>query len=1119
MASMMETTLENNEEVEQHDLATFVPNELSRTITTTIATQTKKLSGDAWQIIESNAMRFDANQRAIQARLNALGASADAQNLGENITTIGNDFYVKIREILKNYDIVKGNKTSSKSKYDHIGIVSGDIEHNEPAVSIKKGAKKVAPKKIDIIRFENTIKTVEQTIMNVLMTFSSDEMNYENGLSTKLLETRGITLMYCAWFILVGQPERYKKTKKIEDVYELIVGIQKFIKASTGYEGKSMIDSTKTVECSKFMLNDLQKWLDRLLKTYPMDGHKLYQVAPRLLFFCKYDDACPSKGITPRQSQRNVMQLIQENQEGFLIAVKVMVNSGKTIFAGTAIPSFVKKYRQSNVGTKLQGIFCCGFESVCLDVASIAFANGIKFGYASVKDGKVKITNSYNCSEDSERILIIAGLDATLLILQEDERRIAYEKTKDTTYIPKSNYLLYFDELTAESDDINSDVLRKSMQILRIAPTRTILSSATLPTLTDLTNFIDHYKNRFPHLENKLFTVVSNEIQCGCDIFTFSGESVVPHKGCTTVEELAFAISIIEKAPFLGRLYTPLVVLKLWEDINKFNVPNLPNIHETFSDTNNMKADSVHKFGIQLLKCLVDINSNEIVRTVCKASYTEPQIITIKNNKKSEPVEDDDTEIKFGNDTVEESEEYNPNALNMAQLAGKDAHKLAGGITLIGTPDPLKFALEHFTEFIDMLSGLGIESVKKIIRTYEQSMEKYNEQVERLTMRTTSDDKLAQQMHLLQETKPRLNFPGFAQINTINHMKKFAAKYKDYIDRNSIRAEFPPETHPQDFAIDERLQLLLWCGIGIYIPGDSSIDSSYTTHIHNLMSIGQLAIVISNKKIMYGSNYPIRTVIASDDFSDNYSDNAMFQFFGRAGRVNLAYRATIYVGDKMAKRLFNMTHRKAYVSSIETENMNKMYYLIEQEEIAQAKLEFDKAQQEEIAKAKREEQRRIENEQKRIAEEHRILKEQQLQKALKEQALKEQALRDRRPSSVESNWRTQAKPTEYSSSTAVRQEGRSYSGTVRGNYSHVPSSNQNNTKEPIIETSTKGSSSDASWRSTSVIQVKTTETRPSETNMSWRNTKPNETTSNDTNMSWRNTQSKPSKYIPPHQRK
>ena len=61
--------------------------------------------------------------------------------------------------------------------------------------------------------------------------------------------------MYCAWFILYGQPDIYKKNKYLEEIYEVIVGIQKFINATKNYKGKSLVNSLEILD---FEYNNIQ---------------------------------------------------------------------------------------------------------------------------------------------------------------------------------------------------------------------------------------------------------------------------------------------------------------------------------------------------------------------------------------------------------------------------------------------------------------------------------------------------------------------------------------------------------------------------------------------------------------------------------------------------------------------------------------------------------------------------------------------------------------------------------------------------------------------------------------------------------------------------------------------
>jgi hypothetical protein len=734
--------------------------------------------------------------------------------------------------------------------------------------------------------------------------------------------------MYCAWMILKCKPDIYSRPRKLEEVYEVIIGIQKFIKSVTGYKGKSLINSLETIDFSNLLLIDLQRWLDKLTEKYPIDGYKLYTIAPKLLFFCKFDDARPGRGITPRTSQKEVMKYIQDNPNGHLIIYKAMVNSGKTTFAGSALPSYVKKYRLAHNNSKLQALFCCCVENVCFDVASVAYANNIKFGFANIENNSVKIINSYLCSKDDDRILIIAGLDASLKLLMDDKKRMDDERQKYPDKVPTSNYILFHDEVTADSDYLESDVLLKNMQVLRYCPDKTILSSATLPDVEQLTEFTQNYINRFPQFKDNIHTVVSNEIHSACDMYSYEGTNIIPHFGCKTIDELKKAYYVINKIPFLGRLYTPLVVKKMWDEMQGIN--NLPDIKVVFSDTNNMKPDSVRKVAMQMLECLINTNSDELVNKLCHISFDLP-----KNTKEKKQKEADEDDITWINDDEEvEEEEYNPTKIRLDKLADKDAHKIAGGITLITSSNPLEFALNTFGPYLEMLEKQGYDSVKKILQSYEKELDAYNEQIKRLEERVKSEDVRSQKIQQLQQSHPQINFPSVYQINTRRHLIKYASKHKEYINKYSVRSEFPPEKHPNNFSVDEKLKLLLWCGIAVYNPNieNSQIDRFYTNYVHQMMSTNQLAIVVSNKKIIYGSNYPIRTVITDDEFSEKHSMNSLFQLFGRAGRVGLAYRATVYISNTLSKKLYNFIHIDSGINLIEVNNMNEIMYRLNKEE-------------------------------------------------------------------------------------------------------------------------------------------------------------------------------------------
>jgi hypothetical protein len=868
----------------------------------------KKFSAIDWTTIESQ--KHSEHDLVVYECLKLLGTSNDAKAMTKKLLTFGNLFYTRIRPNLIKYHPIKKIRSGSNVKTITInhGIVIGQtIGEVEDITAKKKGGKQNQKKGLsaDEIRLNRTATEAQELITELLNTFNINEMTYANGLNSQCIEIRGITLMYCAWFILHADPEKYAKISKRSEVYEVIVGIQKFLSASNNYVGRSMFHTVVAQEVSEMMRIDLGRWLEALIEKYPIDGIKLYEIAPRLIIYSKFDNAIPSVGINPRKSQCDVMHVIQNHPDKFLINYNAMINSGKTSFAAISLPMYVHKHNQSFANNKLQLIVCCNIPSVRLQVCAIAYACKIKFGLAHVEEeGTIKITNHWSFSNDAERVLIVSGLDAAYKLLKADKENI--EKNGGS-----SSYILFHDEPTVGADEKGSGALWDNMGLFTVMPDKAILSSATMPSINELDNFLNYHLARFPgtHVE----TVYSPEIQIGIDVFTFTGESMVPHSNCKNAIELNKAIDTIKNAPFLGRLFTPFVAKKLWDKIN--HLPNIPNLANIFNDVSNLKPDMVRIVSTQMLQCLADTKNDALIEEICKINYGQNNVIEVDS--------DNDDDIVFKNDD-DDDKPYVLNSINLNKLSTMDAHKLSG-LTLIATIDPIDFCNKNFNDILELLKEKGYDSVEKIIEIYERDLKIFNEQSDRISSKIKSEDIKSQKLQELQNLAPKIQFPLWAQINTRDHMLKFANKHKAHIDRSNVRSIYSLELHPTNFNVPDWVMLLLWCGVGIYAPDNQLLDQNYTSHIHSLMTFGSLAIVISDKTICYGSNYPFRCVCVTKEFASVHSIYTLFQYLGRAGRVGLAWKAVAFISDETAKFLIDFIHSKTNSITTELVNMNKTF--------------------------------------------------------------------------------------------------------------------------------------------------------------------------------------------------
>ena len=268
------------------------------------------------------------------------------------------------------------------------------------------------------------------------------------------------------------------------------------------------------------------------------------------------------------------------------------------------------------------------------------------------------LTTKENCA------VIIADTDVAAQLLEKDNDEI--EKSKISTESKKylGKYWLFFDEPTYGADSVKSRNLMSNTKIFYNMPRWTILSSATLPTpdkvpdivyhyikkfTVDTTNdptanlnkVINFYNNKFnikvdtdygnevktDHVDEVVTvlptgavfidTLITKEIIIGCDVKTFENKIVLPYTGCNNKEDLLNCISKINTVPQFSRFMTPHVAKNLWDTIKSYNLDiDISDIKTHFSNVENLKADKVRIFCIDMLTKLSELDS-EIIRIVC----------------------------------------------------------------------------------------------------------------------------------------------------------------------------------------------------------------------------------------------------------------------------------------------------------------------------------------------------------------------------------------------------------------------------------------------------------------------------------------------------------------------
>ncbi|MBM3204217.1 hypothetical protein FJZ55_09990, partial [Candidatus Woesearchaeota archaeon] len=525
-----------------------------------------------------------------------------------------------------------------------------------------------------------------------------------------------------------------------------------------------------TTEVSKILLDDLDKWFQHLKTIYPYSGFVISDYAPQLFVHTEYDEAIPTVGIKPRNHQDELFKCISNNHEnGYMLIYKAPIGGGKTS-AVLILASYVMSLRMSSPEKygKLQILFTCNLQAVRLHVSNMCYNGDIPFGVASMNsDGNYKITNNSICKNSTDRIVIVSSPDVSYAILNDKKNGETNDK-----------YILYLDEPTSGADVENSEKLKSNMRVLVTMPRRTILVSATFPDIQHIDDIIKSYKYKYK--EAKIETINSGEIYIGCNVKTFDGELVVPHLGVKNKKELENIIDSISKWSVLKRIYTVNVIKDLYNKMNNAKCDNVPNVDKLFSDVDNMNCTKVGKIAIDLLTILSKHESN-IIEQVCRSKITSDKI-ELELEKKN-----DDETFAWTRSDVDEIDDPT-NSISFNKLGTTQAYRFTGG-TLIRVDQDINFCLDNFADLINNIEGAVVstkitsemkyKSASNIFNIYDKEREEFEKQLQREEKNPKRLQEYDYERYITEfkeVNRPLIKFPEFGQINTIQHLDKYAGK-------------------------------------------------------------------------------------------------------------------------------------------------------------------------------------------------------------------------------------------------------------------------------------------------------------------------------------------------------
>lgn len=536
------------------------------------------------------------------------------------------------------------------------------------------------------------------------------------------------------------------------------------------------------------------------------------------------------------------------------------------------------------------------------------------------------------------------------------------------------NIILYWDEPTITMDYNEHDfhsTIRKNWK-KNIIP-NIVLSSATLPKLTDLTETMPDFLNTFPEAE--IVNIVSHDCKKSIPIINKEGFVVLPHYLNANYNKTKEVADHCENYLTLLRYFDLKEVVDFITFVNSNNYGNSKTLIERHFETlNDLNMTTIKRYYVFLLKNIIEKYWGDVYshfKIIRKPRILENETIDTKGNKiiKSKSV-GPGTTTSNGNLTSMSgsllsrmSSVQETNALVKPGTSGvyfttKDAYTLTDGPTIVISNDIekiSKFCIQQanipslvmdeimkkieFNNFINeklfaLESEVDIikdEAEKKIKNEVKNSAGSHN--VSGRNKSNKDNRKLNREVpeefinkgsltKLTQEINDLRSMIKSATLNDafIPNRKMHQDKWAQGLDTNNSFTSNVDETIVSDImalnGVENTWKVLLMMGIGVFINHE---NITYTEIMKKLADEQKLYMIIASSDYIYGTNYQFCNGFISKDL--NLTQEKIIQAMGRIGRNNIQQTYTVrFRDDEQILKLFTSETEKP-----EIVNMNILF--------------------------------------------------------------------------------------------------------------------------------------------------------------------------------------------------
>ena len=407
---------------------------------------------------------------------------------------------------------------------------------------------------------------------------------------------------------------------------------------------------------------------------------------------------------------------------------------------------------------------------------------------------------------------------------------------------------------------LSCHILTKAfIHIMKVAPPRTILSSATLPSRDEMPVFYDQiarkYASNKTDINIKSFT--SSDFQVGCNLF-YGNSYFVPHKICGNCNNVC---GLMENGS-PPKHY----------DVFKKTMKILPSYERFYSQ------DLVKQMIIEARN--YGISDAFIINTQHDAQVTAIKII--KTLKDSDKFRQFIEKIYVNHDFIEE-----PVSLESMMTTHKVKFS-SGTLEIIDKIFPKKKDFNPITSY----------------RSYIENTKQMANRRERFSRNITDEKEQSDFMN--SDSSAIWTFETGYQLMSIKH-----------VGNKSGGANLAPDELADlvdEYEKNPWIIKLLCHGVGIYSTRyPLLLTKSYLDKIVYLSKRDVIRIIISDGSIAYGTNLSFSNMLLYENpLINKHSIKTLLQLFGRVGRSGLSTSANIHIINSTATHTDSSQHSKLF---------------------------------------------------------------------------------------------------------------------------------------------------------------------------------------------------------------